>query len=75
MSSWMVHRDQKIFPDPDRFQPERWTDPADLKRLDPYLVSFGKGSRQCLGMPYVTFPVTFPPIQQFFPPLRIADRK
>lgn len=40
-----------IFPDPSTFKPERWLDPAAKdKKLDRYLVSFGKGSRQCLGM-------------------------
>jgi len=37
-----------IFPDPETFDPERWLDKE--KRLDRYLVSFGKGSRQCLGI-------------------------
>ncbi|KAH8651124.1 cytochrome P450 [Xylariales sp. PMI_506] len=40
-----------IFPDPDSFRPERWIDAAAHgDRLDKYLVSFGKGSRQCLGI-------------------------
>ncbi|OAQ82146.1 benzoate 4-monooxygenase cytochrome p450 [Purpureocillium lilacinum] len=40
-----------IFPDPASFRPERWLEPAakDMK-LDRYLVCFGKGSRQCLGL-------------------------
>ncbi|KAI9815380.1 MAG: hypothetical protein M1832_005519 [Thelocarpon impressellum] len=65
MSSWMMHRDPIVFPNPDRFEPERWTDPAEAKRLEGNLVSFGKGSRQCLGMPlaycelYVTLGTLF----------------
>ncbi|KND89070.1 Trichodiene oxygenase [Tolypocladium ophioglossoides CBS 100239] len=40
-----------IFPDPSAFKPERWLDPAAKdERLDRYLVCFGKGSRQCLGI-------------------------
>jgi len=44
-----------IFPDPASFRPERWLEPAakDMK-LDRYLVCFGKGSRQCLGLKCVS---------------------
>ncbi|KAJ6440648.1 putative thiol methyltransferase 2 [Purpureocillium lavendulum] len=40
-----------IFPNPTCFWPERWLEAAakDVK-LDRYLVCFGKGSRQCLGL-------------------------
>lgn len=51
MSTWMMHRSPAIFPDPDRFDPERWLDPSESARLGRYLVSFGKDSRQCIGMP------------------------
>lgn len=50
MSSWMVHRNPNIFPKPDTFVPERWLDPIKGKKLEKYLVSFTKGSRQCVGM-------------------------
>ncbi|KAJ5085427.1 benzoate 4-monooxygenase cytochrome P450, partial [Penicillium argentinense] len=50
-SIYFVHHDPSIFPDPEKFHPERWIQAADdgvnLKR---YMVSFNKGSRQCLGM-------------------------
>ncbi|KAK3693065.1 cytochrome P450 [Podospora appendiculata] len=40
-----------VFPNPTAFRPERWLAPENEgKQLDKYLVSFGKGSRQCLGM-------------------------
>jgi len=42
-----VHQDPDIFPSPLEFDPERWIENPGLKR---YLVSFSKGSRQCLGM-------------------------
>jgi cytochrome P450 len=51
-----MHRDPGLWPDPDRFDPERWADPAEAKRLNKYLVSFGKDSRNCLGMKYVYVP-------------------
>ena len=44
-----VLTDPSIFPDPDRFQPERWLG-TDGKRLDKFLIPFNKGPRQCIGM-------------------------
>ncbi|KAK1990315.1 cytochrome P450 [Colletotrichum falcatum] len=40
-----------VFPEPETFRPERWIEAEEQnERLDRYLVSFGKGSRQCLGI-------------------------
>lgn len=50
MSSVLMHHSEEIFPDSFKFIPERWLDPAERRRLDPYMVAFSKGSRQCLGM-------------------------
>jgi hypothetical protein len=47
MTSYDVHRDEAIFPHSFAFKPERWVGNPGLER---YLVSFGKGTRQCLGM-------------------------
>lgn len=47
MDAISMHTDESIFPDPTAFRPERW---IDNPRLDRYLVSFSKGSRQCLGI-------------------------
>ncbi|GME27171.1 Benzoate 4-monooxygenase cytochrome p450 protein [Neofusicoccum parvum] len=51
MSSWLMHRNEDVFPDPMKFDPARWLNPENSRRLDRYLVAFGKGSRQCVGMP------------------------
>ncbi|OAA45062.1 Cytochrome P450 [Metarhizium rileyi] len=48
MSPYMTAMDEKIFPDPLGFQPERWLD--DDERLEKYLTIFGGGTRYCLGM-------------------------
>jgi cytochrome P450 len=45
-----MHHDESVFPDSYRFNPERWVDPAERKRLEKYMVAFSKGSRQCIGM-------------------------
>ncbi|OJJ43242.1 hypothetical protein ASPZODRAFT_103682 [Penicilliopsis zonata CBS 506.65] len=50
MSSWMIHHNEDIFPNAEVFDPTRWTDKDKSKALEKYLFSFGKGSRQCVGM-------------------------
>lgn len=47
MTSLFIHHDESIFPNSYSFIPERWLDNPKLER---YLVSFSKGSRQCLGI-------------------------
>lgn len=49
ISPWVVHRDPKLFPDPDRFDPQRWRD--DLQRRLPRFAyfPFGGGPRVCIG--------------------------
>lgn len=52
MTSVFMHENPDIFPNPLEFRPERWLEkrPEGAPQLDRYLVSFTKGSRQCLGM-------------------------
>jgi len=50
MSAWMMHRNTSIFPNPETFDPIRWLEPERAMFLEKYLVTFGKGSRQCMGM-------------------------
>jgi cytochrome P450 len=50
MSSWMMHRHPRIWPNCEKFDPTRWTDATEAKRLNKYMVAFGKDSRQCIGM-------------------------
>ncbi|OJD31473.1 cytochrome p450 [Diplodia corticola] len=49
-SAYSVHYDESVWgPDAREFRPERWlTD--DAKHLANYLVTFSKGSRQCIGI-------------------------
>ena len=46
--------DDGIFPEPRKFDPERWLDQRGdgktTSRLDKYITAFGKGSRNCIGM-------------------------
>ncbi|KHN97091.1 trichodiene oxygenase [Metarhizium album ARSEF 1941] len=50
-STYFVHTDPAIYPDPHSFRPDRWIQAAsDGFPLHRYLVSFTKGSRQCIGI-------------------------
>ncbi|KAH7319018.1 cytochrome P450 [Rhexocercosporidium sp. MPI-PUGE-AT-0058] len=46
----LIHDNPSIFPEPRKFQPERWIDLAERKSLEKYLQPFGRGSRACLGI-------------------------
>jgi len=51
MSSYLIDYNPRIHPSPHKFVPERWIKAqADGVRLEKYLVSFSKGSRNCLGL-------------------------
>lgn len=45
----ILHTNDDIFPDPWAFKPERWLDDEAAMRRK-YILSFNKGSRQCLGI-------------------------
>jgi cytochrome P450 len=49
MCQWVVHRDSRFFPDPERFEPERWMGGL-AQRLPRYAYfPFGGGPRLCIG--------------------------
>jgi len=49
VSPYVLHRDARHFPDPDRFLPERWT-PEFKAQLEPFAYCpFGGGARRCIG--------------------------
>uniref|UniRef100_L2G406 Cytochrome p450 n=1 Tax=Colletotrichum fructicola (strain Nara gc5) TaxID=1213859 RepID=L2G406_COLFN len=52
MSAYLVHTDERLFPDPAKFAPERWLlrDGRKDRHLERYLLTFSRGSRQCLGL-------------------------
>ncbi len=49
MYQWVVHRDPKLFPDPERFLPERWTDELERRLPRCAYFPFGHGPRVCIG--------------------------
>lgn len=52
MSQYVVHRDPRLYRNPDRFIPERW-DSEETKDLPRFAYfPFGGGTRRCIGEPF-----------------------
>jgi cytochrome P450 len=49
LSQWVMHRNPRWFPDPDRFDPHRFTADAIKSRPKLAYLPFGAGRRLCLG--------------------------
>lgn len=49
LSPYVVHRDPRWFPDPERFDPQRWTAEARESRPKFSYFPFGGGARVCIG--------------------------
>ena len=45
----VAHRDARFWPDPERFDPERWTPEAKAARPQFAYFPFGGGPRRCVG--------------------------
>ncbi len=50
VSPWLLHRDPRYFPEPERFAPERWTEELERRLPKGAYIPFGLGSRLCIGM-------------------------
>ncbi|KAK3388048.1 cytochrome P450 [Podospora didyma] len=51
MSAWDMHRSAEVFPNPDLFDPNRWTlgSADEIRARERHLVAFSRGSRGCVG--------------------------
>ncbi|KAF4306229.1 cytochrome P450 [Botryosphaeria dothidea] len=48
--SWTLHRDERFWPDPEKFDPYRWLDASSSEAAKMAYSPFGAGSRTCLGI-------------------------
>ena len=55
MSICHLHMDPEVYPEPYKFDPNRWIGNVD-PRVNRNLVPFVKGSRNCLGLKYSPVP-------------------
>ncbi len=51
-SQYIMHRDARFFPEPERFQPERWTPERKASLPKFAYFPFGGGPRVCIGEPF-----------------------
>jgi cytochrome P450 len=49
VSQYLMHRDRRYYPRPERFDPERWTPEARRERPAYAYFPFGGGPRRCIG--------------------------
>jgi cytochrome P450 len=52
VSQWVTQRDPRFFPDPARFDPDRWENRPDTQQLHTGYFPFGAGPRVCIGEDY-----------------------
>ncbi|KAI1495963.1 cytochrome P450 [Biscogniauxia marginata] len=50
MTLVLLHADETLYPDPRRFNPDRWMGPDGGQKLDKTFAPFLRGTRACLGM-------------------------
>ena len=50
MTTYYMHMDPVVFPEPEKFNPKRWLNVDAESQIHTYFVPFAEGSRSCVGM-------------------------
>jgi cytochrome P450 len=58
MSQWIMHRNPTYFPDPEKFDPDRWLPGCSQKLPRFAYFPFGGGPRQCIGSSFAMMEAT-----------------
>src|SRR5579875_83856 len=58
ISPWITHRDSRFFPNPEAFEPERWTENFTRHLPKFAYFPFGGGPRVCIGAGFATMEAT-----------------
>jgi cytochrome P450 len=58
MSQWVTHRDERWFPNPERFNPDRWDAESTAKLPRLAYFPFGGGPRVCIGAGFAMMEAT-----------------
>jgi cytochrome P450 len=55
-SIYLTHRNADVWPDPDRFDPDRFAEGGRRDKVSPYaFFPFGGGTRRCIGMAFALY--------------------
>jgi cytochrome P450 len=58
ISMYTTHRDERFFPEPDAFRPERWLDGLEKRLPRAAFIPFGLGARKCIGASFAKMEAT-----------------
>lgn len=57
VSIWAVHRDPELYPEPEKFDPERFNEQNKKARENEAFIPFGTGPRNCIGARFAVLEV------------------
>ncbi|MDT3399303.1 cytochrome P450 [Streptomyces sp. B1866] len=49
LSAYLLHHRPDVFPEPERFDPDRWAGPAGARAARSVMIPFSTGARKCIG--------------------------
>jgi cytochrome P450 len=77
MSQWVMHRDARFFPDPLKFDPDRWSTETTRNLPKFAYFPFGAGPRQCIGASFAMMEAVLllAAIGRQFQPRRLWERR